>query len=185
MRRESLHLRLGAHPPPCCSPWSIHRGQATRVSNTSPDTPGVRSPRVPEEGGYIPTLPDEMSAVATATLRSLCVSPRVYSDDRLSVPSFFPHPTAPALSADVFRYKCETSLVRTSAGVPSAAAVRTTYRTRPTSAIPRFFVLSRLHSSQKNTQVPFFVSRYRVSLGRRVQQRRYPLSFTKEKLNFF
>lgn len=102
MRRESLHLRLGAHPLPCL-PWSIHRGQATRVSNTSPDTPGVRSPRVPEGGGYVLYLGDR--------LHGHVVFRPVYSGTVcVRLPSY--HDLA---FHDVFRYKCETSLVRTSA----------------------------------------------------------------------
>ena len=95
MRRESLHLRLGAHPSPC-SPWSIHQGQATRVSNTSPDTPGVRSPRVPEEGGYIPdsSRRDERGCnghalSALSVFRPVCIWTTVFS---LAVPSFLRRP---------------------------------------------------------------------------------------------
>lgn len=105
---SSLHLVVLTHRRALRGPST--RGQATRVSNTSPDTPGVRS--LPPRRGSVRLSPSSPS-LDRATGH---VWGSVYSVERLvCVTSWAPLPRDLAFLPCLFRYKCETSFVRTSA----------------------------------------------------------------------
>lgn len=108
MRRE-LPPPCGAHPPPC-SPWSIHpRTGYKSLEYLSGYSRCPITPAKKRECASLPFLPPLDRATGH-------VWGSVYSVERLvCVTSWAPLPRDLAFLPCLFRYKCETSFVRTSA----------------------------------------------------------------------